>query len=194
MTRVVGGVARGHRLVVPGDGTRPTSDRAREAIFSSIESVRGPWQGSHVLDLYAGSGACGLEAASRGAPRVDLVESDRAAVNAIATNRDAVVGTLAQAGVQAEVHVHQAPVERWVATAGDIRYDVVFSDPPYRTDPSALQVVLDVLVERSLLYEGALVVLERSSRDPAWQWGQRFRGRWDRKYGEAHLWIAEVAG
>ncbi|HEX5018928.1 MAG TPA: RsmD family RNA methyltransferase [Actinomycetes bacterium] len=191
MTRVVGGLARGRRLVVPSDGTRPTSDRAREAVFSSIESMRGPWHGASVLDLYAGTGACGLEAASRGASRVDLVDKDRNAVRALTTNRDAVLAS----DVESVVTVHQSQVERWVAdaTAGT-GYDVAFCDPPYAMTTAKVQEVLGVVAERGLLKPEALVVLERSSRDDPWEWQHPYRGRWDRAYGEAHLWVAELSG
>ena len=191
MTRVVGGLARGRRLVVPSDGTRPTSDRAREAVFSSIESMRGPWHGASVLDLYAGTGACGLEAASRGASLVDLVDNDRNAVRALRANKDAVLSS----DVESVVTVHQSQVERWVADAvAGTRYDVVFCDPPYVMTVAKVQEVLGVVAERGLLQPEALAVLERSSRDDPWEWRQPYRGRWDRTYGEAHLWVAELSG
>ena len=102
MTRIIAGVAKGRRLRVPSNGTRPTSDRAREALFSSLESLRGPFRGARVLDLYAGSGALGLEARSRGAAVVDLVESDRAAARVIEQNIVAVFGEDGRDGEDAE--------------------------------------------------------------------------------------------
>ena len=188
MTRIVGGSARGRRLVVPDAGTRPTSDRAREAVFSSIESIRGPWHGAVVLDLYAGSGACGLEALSRGATRVDLVELDKTAVAAITTNRDLVGGDSVSAA-----HVHRASVNRWLnAPPPEVRYDVVFCDPPYATTPREVNEALESLAKGDAVDTRSLVVLERSARDSQWQWREPFHGVWQRRYGEAHLWIAEV--
>lgn len=189
MTRVVAGSARGARLKVPDVGTRPTSDRAREAIFSSVESMRGPWAQAQVLDLYAGSGACGLEAASRGAARVDLVESDRKAVKVIRRNREVVMA----AGVPGVVEIHASRVEQWVRS-GSIRakYDVVFCDPPYATDADDVAAVLSALVAAGALALDGLVVLERSARDAGWDWPHPFEGRWHRRYGEAHLWIAAL--
>ena len=110
MTRVIAGAARGRRLQVPpGDGTRPTSDRAREALFGTLESLLGAWAGLRVLDLYAGSGAVGLEALSRGAAHALLVESDPRAARTLATN----VATLGLSGAE----VRRNRVER-VAVQG----------------------------------------------------------------------------
>jgi 16S rRNA (guanine966-N2)-methyltransferase len=201
MTRVIGGASRGRRLVVPDGGTRPTSDRAREAVFSSVEAIRGPWQNAVVLDLYAGSGACGLEALSRGAARVDLVDDNRAAVSAITANRDAVLdGVRAKRRSQSDpvpshVHaqVHRSSVSRWAAMPPrGVRYDVVFCDPPYLAPPDEVTDAVGALLAAGALGSGSLVVLERSARDRAWRWKPPLAGIWDRRYGEAHLWIAEI--
>ncbi len=197
MTRIIGGSARGRRLAVPGAGTRPTSDRAREAVFSSLESVRGPFSGAVVLDLYAGSGALGLEALSRGASHVDLVESDRQAVEVIEANRSAVSagvhsGTGSSAGGRA--HVHAITVERWITMSHrGPGYDVVFCDPPYSVAASVVSSVLERLRRHQLLADGAVVVVERGRRDPVWTWPPGFQAIRDRAYGEAHLWIAGLA-
>lgn len=187
MTRVVGGAARGRRLRVPADGVRPTSDRVREAVFSSLESVRGgAWTGAAVLDLYAGSGALGLEALSRGAGRVDLVESDRRAVRAIEGNVSVVGPT------PGEAHVHPTAVERWVERPPvGIRFEVVFCDPPYALPAEPVAAALSSLREVGALADAALVVVERSRRDP-WSWPEAFHPLKDRRYGEAHIWMAQV--
>ena len=193
MTRIVAGSARGVRLKVPEVGTRPTSDRAREAIFSSVESMRGPWVHAQVLDLYAGSGACGLEAASRGAAMVDLIESDRHAVQVIERNREAVLAS----GALAVVEVHAAKVEQWVrsragSSARRVTYDVAFCDPPYAASADDVATVLTSFAASGALAVDGLVVLERSAHDAAWEWPNPYEGRWDRRYGEAHLWIAAL--
>ncbi len=186
MTRIVGGSAKGRRLTVPGTGTRPTSDRAREAVFSTLESLRGAFADAVVLDLYAGSGALGLEALSRGAARVDLVESDRQAAQVIEANRAVVSGT---------AQVHATTVERWIASSQPgSGYDVVFCDPPYAVGAVEVEAVLETLSQRRLLADGALVVVERGRRDPAWTWPPGFVAIRDRVYGEAHLWIGGLAG
>lgn len=208
MTRIVGGFARGRSLTVPGTGVRPTSDRAREAIFSSLESLRGSFQGASVLDLYAGSGALGLEALSRGAAHIDLVESDPAAARVIEANHRALRGrsggTTTPAG---SVAVHAVPVERWsvgrrpvpiqrgsTASSGVGTYDVVFCDPPYALSPEAVSAVLEALLVGRFLAPEALVVVERSRRDPEWVWPAGFVALRDRAYGEARLWVGGLGG
>lgn len=187
MTRVIGGVARGRRLRVPTDGTRPTSDRAREAVFSSLESLRGPaWAESTVLDLYAGSGALGLEALSRGADRVDLVESDRRAVRVIQANVAVVTP------VPGTAHVHASTAERWVLRPpSDVRFDVVFCDPPYALASESVRSVLVTLLDLGALAPGAIVVVERPQRE-AWSWPPGLRQVKERRYGEARIWMAQV--
>jgi 16S rRNA (guanine966-N2)-methyltransferase len=187
MTRIVAGAARGRRLAVPpGRSTRPTSDRAREGLFSALEAALGSLAGARVLDLYAGSGAVGLEAASRGAAAVTLVESDRRAADVIRANAAVVAPDRAR--------VVAAPVSRWLQGASGPAYDVVFLDPPYDLPDATVMAVLTGLAERSLLGPGAIVVLERASRggEPAWPPG--FTGERSRRYGEATLWYGRAAG
>jgi 16S rRNA (guanine966-N2)-methyltransferase len=117
--RVVAGEFKGRRLYAPrGRRTRPTADRVREALFSILGDV----SGLRVLDLFAGSGALGIEALSRGASEAVFVDDDARAVEAIRRNLDAV-------GVRAEVH--RRDVLRWLGRAAGERYDLVFVDPPY---------------------------------------------------------------
>jgi 16S rRNA (guanine966-N2)-methyltransferase len=174
----VAGSARGRRLVVPpGSATRPTADRTREALFSSLVSLRGSLVGVAFLDLYAGSGAVGLEAASRGAARVVLVERAAGALRALRANVDA----LALPGVE----VRAEPVERMLAAAPDQPYDVVFCDPPY-ADPVAE--VLDALASGGWLTADAVVVVERATRDPQLHWPDGLQPVRSRSYGEGTLW------
>ncbi|WP_328992434.1 16S rRNA (guanine(966)-N(2))-methyltransferase RsmD [Kribbella sp. NBC_01245] len=184
MTRIVGGQAGGRRLAVPaGQGTRPTGDRAREALFSSLDSTFGGLDGLAFIDLYAGSGAIGLEALSRGASRVLLVESDRKAADVVSSN----VRALGLPGASVVVK----PVERVVAgkNAGE-PYDVVFADPPYALDTEVLQKVVLDLGEHGWLAEDAVLVIERGKREP-WEWPAGFEALRDRKYGEARLWYGQ---
>jgi 16S rRNA (guanine966-N2)-methyltransferase len=190
MTRVIGGTAGGRRLTVPpGTATRPTSDRAREALFSALTSMRGPagLGGARVLDLYAGSGAVGLEALSRGAQRVLLVESDRRAADAVRAN----VAVLGLPGAQ----VVRDDVARLAAgTNPQDPYDLAFLDPPYPTPAEALHAVLSALAANGWLAAQALVVVERASRDQAWAWPSGFTAIRDRRYGEGTLWYGRAAG
>jgi 16S rRNA (guanine966-N2)-methyltransferase len=187
VTRIVAGAARGRRLTVPsGTGTRPTSDRAREALFSSLQATVGSLAGARVADLYAGSGAVGLEALSRGAQHCLLVEADPAAVRTLRRN----VGTVGLPGAQ----VSPGRVERVVAAAPPgPAYDVVFLDPPYDMTDDDVRAVLDALGAHGWLAPGAVVVVERATRDGSWTWPGRIEGLRSRRYGEATLWYGRAA-
>jgi len=185
MTRIIGGSAKGRRLQTPsGDATRPTSDRVREALFSAWEAQLGSLHGLRVLDLYAGSGAVGLEAASRGAAAVTAVESDRRTAALIATNARSL-------GFDVEVHAH--PVARALAGRPRAAYDVVFLDPPYPMPDAEVVAALELLVRNGWLTPGASVVLERSARsvEPAWPTG--LGPIRQKKYGETVLWYLRGA-
>ncbi len=184
VTRIISGQAGGRRLRTPaGGGTRPTSDRVREALFSALES-RDAVQGAHVMDLYAGSGALGLEAASRGAASVLLVESDRGAIGVIRAN----IADVGAAGARVQAGTVEAALDRTPTLA----YDLVLADPPYDVDEDSLAAVLDLLLTREWLSPDALVVVERSSRspEPSWPAGLTVEARKD--YGETVLWYART--
>lgn len=165
MTRIVSGFAGSLTLQVPKSGTRPTSDRVREAVFSGLDA-RDAVRGAHVLDLFAGSGALGLEAASRGASRVLLVEKSAAAAAICRRNAEAVVRA-APKDARPEVDVRATAVQPYLASAGSsaARFDLVFVDPPYDLPDTDLHAVLTRVVP--LLSEDALVCVERSTRDGA---------------------------
>jgi 16S rRNA (guanine966-N2)-methyltransferase len=187
--RIVGGAAGGRRIAVPpGRGTRPTSDRTREALFSALDALT-DLDGAHVLDLYAGSGAVGLEAVSRGAAHAFLVESDRGALTVLRRN----VAGLGLAGVVAAT----GAVERFAATAPPAAaappYHLVFADPPYALTADALAGVLTDLAANGWLAPGAVVVVERSSRDPDWEWPSPLVALRSRRYGEATLWYGRAS-
>lgn len=185
MTRIISGSAGGRRLQTPsGSSTRPTSDRVREALFSRLEH-RGLLDGTNVLDLYAGSGALGLEAASRGAALVLLVESHKAAAKVIRANI-AVVGHRA-------VRVLPDTVERALAAGppGGVRMHLVLLDPPYDVGEDPLADVLALLVEHQWLAPDALVVVERSSRSPQPTWPDGLELSGEKRYGETTVWFAE---
>jgi len=189
MTRIISGLAGGRRIrTPPGGGTRPTSDRAREALFSRLEHLD-VINRAHVLDLYAGSGALGLEAASRGAATVLLVESEWAAVAVIRKN----IAELGMPGVS----VRADTVERALAAglaSGEARRDLVLADPPYDVTEDALGDVLTLLVTHKWLSEDAFVVVERSARSPEPRWPQGLAGAGERRYGDTKMWFADFAG
>jgi len=183
--RIVAGAAGGRRLAVPPGGrTRPTADRTREALFSSLEALLGPLEGARVLDLYAGSGALGLEALSRGAGHVLLVEHDARALRVLRENTRAV--GLPGARVAGE------PVERMLAADAPEPYDVVLADPPYALAEDRLARVLGRLVAGGWLAADGVVVLERASRGAAPTWPDGLTGERSRRYGEATLWYGRA--
>ena len=186
MSRIIAGAAGGTTLVsVPGSLTRPTTDRVKEALFSRLDAFE-VIADARVLDLYAGSGALGVESASRGALSVDLVEFEGKASEVCQRNAD-LVNTVA--GRKA-VTVHRSKVDSFLdRTQGSVRWDLVFLDPPYPLDDPALAGVLAKLLPH--LAEGAVVVVERSSRTPEPSWPDGMERFAERKYGETKLWFAE---
>lgn len=184
MTRIISGKVGGLRLQTPsGSGTRPTSDRVREALFSRLEHLD-VVAGAAVLDLYAGSGALGLEAASRGAASVLLVESDRGAA-AVARRNAALTGIPG-------ITVRAATVERTLAVPPPVPSDLVFIDPPYDIGEEVLEGILTALVQQRWLSPDALVVVERSSRSPEPRWPGGLEAEGARRYGETKVWFAGV--
>jgi 16S rRNA (guanine966-N2)-methyltransferase len=187
VTRIIAGTVGGRRLEVPkGDLTRPTSDRVREAVFSGLEA-RGVLQGAQVMDLFAGSGALGLEAASRGAAEVVLVDSSRRAAEVARRN-------VTKLGMRATVVL--SSVQKYLTGRTPVRQDVVLIDPPYGIGEDVVAEVLATLVDGGWLAPGGLVVLERSSRGPEPRWPSGLVREGVRRYGETAIWtaVAQVKG
>ncbi|KPI03359.1 16S rRNA (guanine(966)-N(2))-methyltransferase RsmD [Streptomyces mirabilis] len=188
MTRVIAGRAGGRRLAVPpGTGTRPTSDRAREGLFSTWQSLLGgPLEGERVLDLYAGSGAVGLEALSRGAGHALLVEADARAARIIREN----VKTLGLPGAE----VRSGKAEQIIqGSAPTDPYDLVFLDPPYAVSDDDLREILLTLRTQGWLAAEALVTVERSTRGGEFSWPDGFDAIRARRYGEGTFWYGRAA-
>ena len=184
MPRIIGGVARGRRLTAPsGTGTRPTSDRMREGLFSTLMSAYGSLGGVRFLDLYAGSGSVGLEALSRGAAQVLLVENDRRAAATIAAN-------VASVGLPGAT-IRTVSVDRLLAYPPDEPYDLVFVDPPYDLPDPHLDGILRLLRGNGWLADDGLAVVERASRDSALTWPGAYVSGRSRAYGEGTLWYAQ---
>jgi 16S rRNA (guanine966-N2)-methyltransferase len=189
MTRIISGLAGGRRIrTSPGSGTRPTSDRVREALFSRLEHMDVLYQ-ARVLDLYAGSGALGLEAASRGAASVLLVESEWSAVAVTRKN----IAELGLPGVSLQADTVERALLDGPKT-DDARCDLVLADPPYEVTEEVLGDVLALLVTHGWLSEDAFVVVERSARSPQPRWPQGLEGAGERRYGDTKMWFADFAG
>mgnify|MGYP001641032788 CR=1 FL=1 len=187
MTRIVAGMAGGRRIEVPRAGTRPTSERVREALFARLEHY-GVLEGANVLDLCAGSGALGLEAASRGAGEVTLVDSSRGAAAVCRRN----TRSLGLPGVR----VVTATAAAFLAGAAGAPVDLVLVDPPYDLGEERLTAMLAALARSSdpWLAPRAVVVVERSARSPEPAWPAGLERLADRRYGETALWFAEPDG
>ena len=189
MTRIISGFAGSQPLAVPKSGTRPTSDRVREAIFSALDA-RDVIRGARVLDLYAGSGSLGLEAASRGARIVTLVENSYGAAQMCRKNTDAVLKAAPKKDGPS-IRVSAQAVQSFLAATGD-GFELVFLDPPYELGGAELSAALGALVPR--LGPDAVVVVERSSRTaaPDWPAGLELDRRKD--YGDTALyWLSASA-
>ena len=193
MSRIVAGSRGGRRLETPsGAATRPTTDRVREALFSALAAWAGTAAGQPdqalvglaFLDLYAGSGAVGLEAASRGAAPVLLVESD---------GRTAALARRNVTALALGVSVRALGVEALARTIAAQAHDVIFADPPYALASERLDAVVADLVTHAWLAPDGLLVLERSSRSEAPRWPTQVVDSWDRSYGETVLHFAALA-
>jgi 16S rRNA (guanine966-N2)-methyltransferase len=188
VTRVIAGSAGGRRLATTsGRTTRPTSDRAREGLFATVEAIGGGLRGARVLDLYAGSGAVGLEALSRGAADLLLVEADGRAAQVIRQN-------IAAVGLPGARLVTDR-VERVLRRGPDgPPRDFVFADPPYAAGEDELGEVLVALLAPGWLRPGALVAVERATRSGPLTWPAGYDSDRSRRYGEATLWYGLAAG
>jgi 16S rRNA (guanine966-N2)-methyltransferase len=180
MTRIVGGTAKGRRLGVPDRGTRPTSERAREALFNTLAGLL-DLHDARVLDLFAGSGAVGLEALSRGAAEAEFVESDRRACELLQRN-------IAAVGLSGTT-VHRTQAASFLVEAGaDAPFDFVFADPPYALAEHAVTALLEALCTPKWLADDAVVVVERSARGVEPEWPDGMDVIKNKRYGEGVLW------
>ena len=185
MTRIIAGLAKGRRLGVPKDGTRPTADAVRESIFSSLTARWSDLDDVSVLDLFAGTGAFGLEALSRGAATAVFVESDRQAVRQLQANVD-VVGL---PGAHVVARTVQAVLAAPPPPAAP--FDLVFADPPYADAVDVLPAVRTALAVPGWLGDDALVVLEHASRQRLPDgWPAGFEPWPVRSYGQAAVELA----
>ncbi|WP_433297080.1 16S rRNA (guanine(966)-N(2))-methyltransferase RsmD [Actinoplanes sp. CA-030573] len=182
MTRIIAGSHGGRRLAAPaGALTRPTSDRVREAFFSALATMT-DLSGARFADLFAGSGAVGLEALSRGASHALLVESDARAARTIRDNIVSLrVGSAARLVTGRVSQVLAAPPE-----GGP--YDVVFADPPYAVDDNEIVELQEALVANGWLAPDAVVAIERSRRGDPMSWVDGITADRSRRYGETTLW------
>lgn len=186
MTRIIAGSAGSLTLAVPDAGTRPTSERVRESLFGALEAAD-LLSGAVVADLYAGSGALGLEAASRGAREVDLIEHAPRAARVIDRN----VTAVARAVGAATIRVHRSTADAYLRSA-TVPLDLVFLDPPYDLPATELASTLELLVPR--LRPGATVIVERATRSGAPSFPPGISAGREKRYGDTTVWWGHADG
>lgn len=187
--RIIAGVAKGRTLSTVSGATRPTSDRAREGLFSSLTSEFGDFLGLHVLDLFAGSGAVGFEALSRGATLVHSVEKESDAIKTITTNSELV----AKAGPTGKFHLYSMSVQRFVSDPAHDQYHLVYIDPPYDFPSSELEEILRLLAQGNFLKGDAFIAVERRAKGGQFTWPQSYEPVRERNYGQATIYYANAA-
>lgn len=186
MTRIIGGIAGSRKLVSPAKTTRPTSDRIRESLFSKLEA-RDLLESSHVLDLYAGTGALALEAVSRGASVAWMVERDGKAAAVCVANARLVQKALQDEELEAETKVVNKSVAAMLAGEASTRFDIVFIDPPYEVTNDEVTANLKAL--EAHLNPDAVVVVERSSRSGAVSAPNYLKLDEEKSYGDTVLYF-----
>lgn len=186
MTRIIGGIAGSRKLVSPAKTTRPTSDRIRESLFSKLEA-RDLLESSHVLDLYAGTGALALEAVSRGASVAWMVERDGKAAAVCVANARLVQKALQDEDLEAETKVVNKSVAAMLAGEASTRFDIVFIDPPYEVTNDEVTANLKALEPH--LNADAVVVVERSSRSGAVSAPNYLKFDEEKSYGDTVLYF-----
>ena len=187
--RIIAGLAKGRTLSRVAGATRPTSDRAREGLFSSLLSEFGDFTALKVLDLFAGSGAIGLEALSRGAGLVHAVEKNDGACKTITKNAALVV----RAKTLGEFHLFSMSAQKFLEILPTAQYDIVYLDPPYDFSDVELYKCLVQLRTAQFLQEDAVIAVERASKTGAMKWPSGFESIRERKYGTAVIYYGKLA-
>ncbi len=186
MTRIIAGAIGSLQLKPAAKATRPTSDRVKESLFAKLDAM-GVIEGAKVLDLFAGTGALGLESASRGADSVTLIERDRKAFELLKQNIQSAAAALSKQGLACKINTQNLEAMKYLKGAG-VKFDLVFIDPPYEFSNSDLEALLELL--GGSVSEDGLVVVERSSRSEAVNCDV-FELQSTKTYGDTAVWIFE---
>lgn len=181
--RIIAGLGKGRKLFSPPSITRPTSDRAREGLFSSLISTFGTLDGLHLLDLFAGSGAVGVEALSRGAALVEAVESNPISANVCKQNFELLLNT---EGI-GKFKVHEKTVFEFLNHFASNSYEIIYIDPPYEVANSEVEKILKKILTLNLLSKYGVIAIERDGKAKAFTWPEGFVEQKIRSYGAGSI-------
>lgn len=187
--RIIAGLAKGRNIAAVATATRPTSDRAREALFSTLASEFGNFEGLNILDLYSGTGAIALESLSRGAAIVHAVEKDEKAAQAITTNFE----NIKSAQCPGSFHLFGMSVDRFLQDRATVQYHFIYIDPPYDADDLDVVENLIALKEGGFLHPQALIAIERNSRVREISWPDGYSSLREKNYGQATIFYGVSA-
>jgi 16S rRNA (guanine966-N2)-methyltransferase len=195
--RIISGSAKGRKLGEPANVTRPTSDRAREGIFSALISSFGTFEGLRLLDLFAGSGAIGLEAISRGATEVNAIDKNQAAVDCCLKNYELVK----QSGATGKFTIHKQSAKDYLQSieAVDLSektsskaYEIIFIDPPYELANAYIIDLLQLISNKNLLKKSGEVIVERDDKWEELSWPKEYEVFKERSYGRGRFLLARL--
>jgi 16S rRNA (guanine966-N2)-methyltransferase len=181
--RVIAGIGKGRKLFSPPSITRPTSDRAREGLFSSLISTFGTLEGLHFLDLFAGSAAVGVEALSRGAALVEAVESNSVSADVCEENF-ALLSSLTGVG---KFKVHNKTVFEFLNHTASNPYEIIYIDPPYEVANSEIEKILKKIISLNLLSKFGVIAIERDGKVKAFTWPPSLTELKVRSYGAGSI-------
>ncbi len=187
--RIIAGLAKGRNIAAVAGATRPTSDRAREALFSTLTSEFGNFEGLNVLDLFAGTGAIALESLSRGAAIVHAVENDDHAQKAITANFE----SIKSAQCPGSFHLFGMNVSRFLSDRATVQYHFIYIDPPYDVEDIDVIETLIQLREGGFLHPQALIAVERNSRVQEISWPDGYQSLREKNYGQATIFYGVPA-
>ncbi len=177
--RIIAGLGKGRKLFSPPSITRPTSDRAREGLFSSLSSTFGSLDGLHFLDLFAGSGAVGVEALSRGAGLVEAVESNPVSAKVCEDNFSLLTGPEAVG----QFKVHTKTVFEYLNHLATGSFEIIYIDPPYEVENTEVEKILKKIFNLNLLNKFGVIAIERDAKGKTFSWPEGFSELKVRSYG-----------
>jgi len=181
--RIIAGLAKGRNIPAVAQSTRPTSDRAREALFSSLASEFGEFDGLNVLDLYSGTGAIGLEALSRGSSTVHCVESNEKASQSILANYEGIKSSQ----FPGNFHLYSMAVDRFLEGPTPMQYHFIYIDPPYEFSDIEVIENLIAIVDGKFIHPDGLIAVERNSRVRELSWPYGLEQLREKNYGQATI-------